>query len=261
MEAELWPNKVGLSRAYLAREIEKSLGRLGTDYIDLYQLHLPDFYTPLEETMRVLDDFVKAGKIRYAGASNFDGWHVVKANDFARQFGLTPLISNQIWYNLADRVAENSIVPACKDAGVSIVSWGALAIGFLTGRSRRGDKGPIPGSRLEREARDSSPALWGCLATDRGWDTLDVLDRVAREHGSAVANVGMQYLLQSGNCDVVLLGAGRIEHFRENMKTAGLRLAEDEVQELELVSRPEPTYPVNFYRHLGFKGQPDYGMA
>src|SRR3972149_3603799 len=106
MEDEVWPNSVGLSRNYLAKNIEDSLRRLNTDYIDLYQCHNWDFYTPVEETMRVLDDFVRAGKIRYIGVSNWDGWHVVKANVFAGASGLTPVLSNQIWYNLADRSAE-----------------------------------------------------------------------------------------------------------------------------------------------------------
>ena len=103
MQDEVRPNSVGLSRTYLSTQIEASLRRLGTDYIDLYQCHIWDFYTPVEETMRVLDDFVRAGKIRYVGVSNWDGWHVVKANCHARSANLTPILSNQIWYNLADR--------------------------------------------------------------------------------------------------------------------------------------------------------------
>ncbi len=137
MEDEVWPNRVGLSRTYLATQIEASLQRLNTDYIDLYQCHGWDFYTPVEETMQVLDDFVRDGKIRYIGVSNWDGWHVVKANTYAKFLSLTPLVANQIWYNLADRVAENSIIPACRNQNISIIAWSPLAQGFLTGRYRR----------------------------------------------------------------------------------------------------------------------------
>ena len=147
-EDEVWPNKVGLSRTYIAKNIEESLKRLDTDYIDLYQCHARDFYTPVEETMRVLDDFVRAGKIRYIGVSNWDGWHVVEANQHAKSHGLSSIVSNQIWYNLADRVAENSVIPACRNQKVSIIAWGALAQGFLGGKYRRGDSKPIPGSRF-----------------------------------------------------------------------------------------------------------------
>ena len=126
MEDEVRPSSVGLSRTYLTKEIENSLNRLNTDYIDLYQCHAWDFYTPLEETLRVLDDFVRAGKIRYIGVSNWDGWHVMKASTIARFTNLTAPISNQIWYNLADRGAEHSIIPACRDAKVSTIAWGWL---------------------------------------------------------------------------------------------------------------------------------------
>ena len=117
MEDDMQPNAFGLSRTYLSTQIEASLRRLDTDYIDLYQCHVQDPYTPVEETMRVLDDFVRAGKVRYVGVSNWGGWQVVKANMHARQFNLTPIVSNQVWYNLADRVAEFAIVPACRDQG------------------------------------------------------------------------------------------------------------------------------------------------
>ena len=260
MEEKLWPNRVGLSRSYLTTEINNSLKRLQTEYIDLYQLHLYDFYTPLEETMRVLDDCVRAGKIRYAGASNFDGWHIVKANSFAKQSGLTPLVSNQIWYNLVDRVAENSIIPACHDEKVAIISWGALATGFLSGRYKRGDERPASGSRLSR-TRDISPFLWEDLATEKNWHILDTLGKVAREHATTIPNVAMRWLLQSRNCDVVLLGAGKIEHFKNNMETVNLKLSDQEMKELTSASEPEPVYPANFYKHLGVKGAQFYGIA
>ena len=146
------PGGVGLSRRNLTAQLEASLSRLNIETIDLYQCHAWDFYTPVEETVAALNEFVRAGKIRYAGVSNWHGWGVAKANTFARLSELAPIVSNQVWYNLADRVAENEIVPACRDQQVSVITWGALAQGFLTGAYRRGDRGPEPGSGIAGSA-------------------------------------------------------------------------------------------------------------
>ena len=246
MEDEVRPNAVGLSRTYLAGQIEASLRRLDTDYIDLYQCHVWDFYTSVEETMRVLDDFVRAGKIRYVGVSNWDGWHVVKANAHAKSLGLTPILSNQIWYNLADRTAEHSIIPACQDQDVSIIVWGAVANGFLCGKYRRGAEGPSPNSRL-MTSKDSEMSSWESLAVERNWNTLDVLARVAEEHRTTIPNVAMRWLLQAGTAAVVLLGFSSLEQFTANMEVADLTLSEGEVRELREASAPRHPYPVCFY--------------
>ncbi len=246
MQDEVRPNSVGLSRTYLSTQIEASLRRLGTDYIDLYQCHIWDFYTPVEETMRVLDDFVRAGKIRYVGVSNWDGWHVVKANCHARSANLTPILSNQIWYNLADRVAENSVIPACQDQSVSIIAWGALGIGFLTGKYRRGDEAPVAGARLWA-AKDDEMFSWQRLANDRNWATLDELSRIADLHDQTISNVAMRWLLQSGTCDVVLLGATRMEQFISNMDVVNFRLTDQDMHDLTTVSEQSHPYPINFY--------------
>lgn len=245
MEDEVRANSVGLSRTYLTNQIEASLQRLGTDYIDLYQCHAWDFYTSVEETMRVLDDFVRAGKIRYIGVSNWDGWHVVKANTYAKFSGLTPLVSNQIWYNLADRVAENSIIPACRDQNVSIIAWGVLAQGFLTGRYRRGSESPVSGSIFEimKEGESSS---WEKLAVERNWATLDVLARIAESHETTIPNVVMRWMLQVGTCDVALMGFSRLEQFSDLLRTLNFRLSDEEIEELKEISKLPQPYPVNF---------------
>ena len=258
MDDSARPNGFGLSRAYLTREIEASLRRLDTDYIDLYQCHVWDPYTPLEETMRVLDDFVRAGRIRYAGVSNWDGWQVVKANSFARQHALTPLVSNQIWYTLADRVAEFSIVPACRDQGVSIIAWGVYAEGFLTGRYRRGAQAPQPGSRFEL-LKESEMCSWQNLAVERNWQTLDVMARIADAHGKSVPNVALTWVLQSGMCDVALVGASRVEQFQQSMAAVDLRLSAEEVSELRLVSELAHPYPMNFWDLFCYQDSPHYG--
>ena len=258
MEDEVTPNSVGLSRTYLTRNIEASLRRLQTDYIDLYQCHAFDYYTPMEETMRVLDDFVRAGKIRYVGVSNWYGWGVVKANAIARQSGLTPVISNQIWYNLADRTAEHSVIPACRDQRVSIISWGVLGGGFLSGRYRRGAKGPRPGSNLTVQEECES-SYWKNLAVERNWKLLDSLDRLAERHGTKIVNVVIQWALQCGMCDVALVGGSSLAQFETTLKGKSFRLSHEEMQELGEISRlPEP-YPNNFLNLFCRRGNEFYG--
>ena len=247
MEDEVTPNSVGLSRTYLTRQVEASLRRLNTDYIDLYQCHCWDFYTPVEETLRVLDDFVHAGKIRYAGVSNWDGWQVVKANACAQRAGLTPVISNQIYYNVVDRVAENSIIPACRDQHVAVIAWGALAHGFLAGSYKRGDQAPPQNSRLSGEVmKEGESTSWKYLATEKNWTVLEYLARLAEQPGRTIPNVAMRWLLQSGSCDVVLLGGEKPEYYQAALDLLSFRLADPEVRELSEVSKPHPTYPTNF---------------
>ena len=258
MEDEMRPNGFGLSRTYLSKQIEASLRRLDTETIDLYQCHVWDPYTPQEETMRVLDDFVRAGKIRYVGVSNWDGWHVVKANAYARQHGLTPIVSNQVWYNLADRVAELSIIPACRDQNVSIIAWGVYAQGFLTGRYRRGDHGPPPGSRTG-ENKDTESSSWESLAVEKNWETLDAAARIADRHKKTIPNVVMGWALQSGMCDVALLGASKVEQFASSMEVLDLRLSDDEMQELREVSDLSHPYPMNFWDLFCYHDSECYG--
>ena len=258
MEDEVRPNNVGLSRAYLTTQIEASLHRLGTDYIDLYQCHFWDFYTPVEETVRVLDDFVKAGKIRYVGVSNWDGWHVVKGNSIAKSAGLTPIVSNQIWYSIADRVAEFSVIPACRDQDVSIIAWGALAGGFLSGRYRRGAEGPRPGSGFEVQEDDESTS-WKRLAIERNWATLDVMDRVAESYGKTVSNIALRWLLQSGSCDVALFGFSSIQQVSDTLAALEFSISDEDMKELTDVSELPKPYPNSFLELFGRRTSEFYG--
>lgn len=247
MEDEVRPNAVGLSRTYLATQIEASLKRLGTDYIDLYQCHSVDFYTPVEETMRVFDDFVTAGKIRYVGVSNWDGWQVVKANCYANSAHFVPFISNQIYYSIVDRIAENSIIPACRDQQVSIIVWGALAHGFLSGAQKRGDKAPVEGSRLSGSVmNDGESTSWKYLANEKNWAILDRLQSMVALTERTIPNLAMRWLLQCGNCEVVLMGGEKIEYYQAYLDMLKFRLTDDEMNELTRVSAPCPSYPTNF---------------
>jgi aryl-alcohol dehydrogenase-like predicted oxidoreductase len=258
VEEELGPNRVGLSRTYLTRNIEASLRRLDTDFIDLFQCHIWDFYTPIEETLRVLDDLVTAGKIRYVGASNWDAWHVVRANAAADRAGIPSIVSDQIWYCLADRTMEHAILPACRDQGVSTIGWGVLAQGFLSGQYRRGAVGPEPGSR-PAVAVPGEPGSWTSLATERNWQVLDVLADVADRHGAAISTVALRWPLDAGTCDVVLIGGSTLEQVRGLFPAVGFRLDPEEVAELRLVSEPAYPYPRSFYETFCYRASPYYG--
>ena len=258
MEVPLRPNGFGLSRTYLSKNIDASLKRLKTDYIDLYQCHCIDPYTPIEETMRVLDDFVRVGKIRYIGVSNWDGWQVARAVDYANTMGLTPLISNQIWYNLADRVAEFSIIPACRDRKVSIIAWGALASGFLTGKYNRGDAQP-PG-RFD-VLKDTEMCSWKMLTVERNFKTIDQLRQIATEINQPVSAVALRWLLQVGTCDVVLVGASRLQQMQKNLSTLSFELSEQQMESLLKTSELTHPYPHSFWEQFCYHDSPFYGGA
>jgi aryl-alcohol dehydrogenase-like predicted oxidoreductase len=251
------PNDEGLSRKHILKGVEDSLRRLGTDYIDLYQCHAWDFYTPVDETMAVLDDLVRAGKIRAIGVSNWDGWQVVKGNAAAARRGSTMIASNQVWYNLADRAAEDAIIPACRDQQITIIAWGVLAQGFLSGRYGPGDR-PPPGSRFEL-AKAAESSAWSRLAIERNWAMLGEVQVIARERGTTVPNVATRWLLQAGSCDVALLGGSSGDQFRENLEAMSFRLSAEEVDRLRLVSEPDRPYPVNFQTLFGRRDSPFYG--
>jgi len=257
MEVPLRPNGFGLSRAYLARNIEGSLKRLGTEYIDLYQCHCIDPYTPIEETMRVLDDFVRAGKIRYIGVSNWDGWQVARAVDHATTMGLTRVLSDQIWYNLADRVAEFSIIPACRDRKVSIIAWGALATGFLTGKYGRGDSQP----RRFDVVKDAEMCSWKNLTVERNFRTLDELRRIAQQIGQSVPSVALRWLLQAGTCDVVLVGASKLSQMEDNLRSMSFQLSDEQVESLRHVSELPHPYPHSFWEQFCYHDSPFFGGA
>lgn len=258
MEDPVRPGGVGLSRRNLTVQLEDSLRRLNVETIDLYQCHAWDFYTPVEETMAALDEFVKAGKIRYAGVSNWHGWGVAKANTFARLSNVTPIISNQIWYSLADRVAEREIVPACRDQQVSIIAWGALAQGFLCGVYRRGDTAPRPGSGIAG-SEDTEPSSWNKLATEKNWRLLDILERVAQERGCKPSAVALRWMLQAGEADVILLGGSRESQFVDSYPALHFELSASEIDELTEASQPPLYYPNAFLDLFCLKESPFYG--
>jgi aryl-alcohol dehydrogenase-like predicted oxidoreductase len=219
------PNDQGASRYHILNSVEASLRRLKTDHIDLYQIHSFDETTPLEETMRALDDLVRAGKVRYAGASNFLAWQLGRANDLAERHGWSPLVSVQPHYHMLERSIERELVPYCKWAGVGIVPYFPLAGGFLTGKYERGQPPPA-GTRGER-----SPYVQRYL-TEGNFDLLDKLRPIADRNGRTLAELAVAWLLAQPQVASVIAGATRPEHVAANAQAAGWILAQADLHEI-----------------------------
>ena len=231
------PNDAGLSRHHLVRECEASLRRLGTDHIDLYQLHEWDGVTPLEETLSALDDLVRAGKVRYVGASNYSGWHLMKALATAERHGFPRFVSQQIYYSLQAREAEYELVPVSLDQGLGILVWSPLAGGLLSGKYRRGRQAPEGSRHLsdwnEPPVRDE----------DKLYDTIEELVSIAEAHEVSPAQIALAYLLGRPGVTSLVVGARTEEQLAANLGAADLRLSEEDRKRLDAVSAPPLLYP------------------
>jgi aryl-alcohol dehydrogenase-like predicted oxidoreductase len=225
-EGPLWG---GASRRYIFDAVEASLGRLGTEYIDLYQIHFPDRNTPIDETLRALDDLVRAGKIRYAGCSNFDGWQVVEAQWIARREHYTALTSAQNHYNLFERRIERELVPACKAYGLSVLPYFPLANGFLSGKYRKGET-PPEGSRLASPRGEA-------LLTDANFATLEKLESFAQGHGHTVLELALGWLASQPPVASVISGATSPGQIEQNVKATEWRLTAEEMAEVDSITR------------------------
>jgi aryl-alcohol dehydrogenase-like predicted oxidoreductase len=231
------PNDAGVSRSEIIRQCEASLRRLGTDHIDLYQLHAWDGQTPLEETLGALDDLVHDGKVRYVGASNYSGWHLLKALGIAERDRLPRFVSEQIFYSLQSRDAEYELVPAAIDQGLGVLVWSPLAGGLMSGKYRRDQSGP-EGSRHLTEW-DEPPVR----DEDKLYDTVDVLVEVAEKRGASPAQIALAWLLHRPAVTSVIIGARTEEQLADNLGAADLELSEDELARLDEVSAPPLIYP------------------
>ena len=230
------PNDVGQSRHNIVRACEASLRRLGTDTIDLYQVHGFDALTDLEETLRALDDLVRSGKVRYVGCSNYSAWHLMKALDISDHRGIERYASLQAYYSLIARDLEWELVPLCLDQNVGIIVWSPLAAGFLSGKFRRGGDEQA-GTRW---AQGYSP---GHVDLDRGYDIVDAAAAIAEERGVSVAQVSLNYLLRKPGITSLIVGARNREQLADNLAAAAWELSAEEVARLDEVSdRPLP-YP------------------
>ena len=231
------PNGVGTSRRHLRRALDASLTRLGVDHVDLYQLHAWDPITPLEETLRFLDDAVRAGKIGYPGLSNFTGWQVQKAVDLAQREHLSVPVTLQPAYSLLVRDIEHEIVPACEHNGLGLLPWSPLGGGWLSGKYTR-DQRPTGATRLGDDPDRGIEAYDKVGGRQRTWDVLEAVQDVAEGHGVPMAQVALAWLVARPAVSSVILGARTTEQLRQNLGAADLVLSEQEHDRLERVSAP-----------------------
>jgi len=238
------PNDVGSSRHHLTRSVEAALRRLGTDWIDLFQLHGFDASTPVEETLRTLDDLVRAGKIRYIGCSNFSGWHLMKSLAISEKYGWARHVAHQAYYSLIGRSFEWELMPLALDQKVGTVVWSPLGWARLTGKLRRGQPKPAL-SRL------NSDIAQGPVVDDEYlYGVVDALDSVAAETGKTVPQVALNWLLQRPTVSTVIIGARNEEQLRQNLGAVGWSLTPAQVAVLDQASATPLTYP--YFHQRGF---------
>jgi aryl-alcohol dehydrogenase (NADP+) len=231
------PNDLGLSRTHLRAALDASLSRLGVDHIDLYQMHAWDAITPLEETLRFLDDAVRAGKIGYYGFSNYLGWQLTKAVHLARANGWAPPVTLQPQYNLLVRDIEHEVVPAALDAGIGLLPWSPLAGGWLSGKYTR-DQAPTGATRLG-ENPDRGMEAWEKRNADpRTWEVVDAVRRVADETGASASQVALAWLADRPAVTSVILGARTVEQLTDNVAAADVELTAEQRDALDQASAP-----------------------
>ncbi len=237
------PNDVGLSRKHILAGVDASLRRLGTDYIDLYQVHCWDDATPLEETLSTLDDLVRAGKVRYVGASNYAGWQLQKAIDLSRRMGWEPFVCLQPQYNLLTRTIEWEVLPVCHAEGLGVILWSPLRGGWLSGRFRRGMAAPPDDSRIATAEERGWGERWSAYNNERTWDLLDELHAVADEAGRTPAQVAINWLLQRPGVTAPIVGARTLEQLESNLGAEGWALDPEHLVRLDRASDPGLPYP------------------
>ncbi len=237
-------NEVGSSRFHLLAACDAALKRLGTDYIDLFQLHGFDAMTPVEETLSTLDDLVRAGKIRYIGVSNFSGWHIMKSLAAADRLGATRYVANQTYYSLIGRDYEWELMPLGLDQGLGAVVWSPLGWGRLTGKIRRGAALPEV-SRLHKTS-DGGPQM----SDEYLYSVVDALDKVALETGKSVPQIALNWLLQRPTVSTVVIGARNEEQLKQNLGAVGWKLTAEQIAMLDAASATPLAYP--YWHQQGF---------
>jgi len=240
------PNDVGSSRFHLIDAVHSSLRRLGTDYIDLYQLHGFDALTPVEEALDTLDVLVRAGKIRYIGVSNFSGWHLMKSLAVADERHLTRYVAHQAYYSLVGREYEWELMPLAIDQKIGTVVWSPLGWGRLTGKIRRGQPKPSVSRLNTKIAADLGPPVPEELL----YGVVDVLDAVARDTGKSVPQIALNWLLQRPTVSTLIVGARTEEQLRDNLGALGWTLTADQMAALDRASAITPIYP--YWHQRGF---------
>lgn len=238
------PNAVGSSRQHLLKTVDEQLARLGTDHIDLFQLHGFDALTSIEEVLSTLDTLVRAGKIRYTGVSNFSGWHLMKSLAVADKYGYPRHVANQTYYSLIGRDYEWELMPLGLDQGVGAIIWSPLGWGRLTGKLRRGARLPKT-SRLHKTA-DSGPPV----EDEYLYRVVDALDEIAKETGKTIPQIAINWLLQRPSVASVIVGARNEEQLKQNLGAVGWNLTKEQVAQLDAASAKTFAYP--YWHQQGF---------
>jgi aryl-alcohol dehydrogenase-like predicted oxidoreductase len=228
-------NNVGLSRQHIFASVEKSLRRLQTDYIDLYQVHGWDILTPVEETLRALDDLVRQGKVRYIGCSNWSARHLMKAVCLSRANQWAEFVSLQAYYSLVGRDLEHELLPLCREEGLGVMPWSPLSGGFLSGKYTRENPNP--------EGARRSGFQFPPIDEARGFDAVDALSRIAKEKGTTIAQVALAWLLTQAGVTSIIIGANKMSQLEDNLKAADLQLSVAEIEVLSATTAPAPQYP------------------
>jgi aryl-alcohol dehydrogenase-like predicted oxidoreductase len=240
------PNNAGSSRFHLTQQIEGSLKRLKTDYIDVYHMHGFDALTPMEETLNTLDQFVREGKVRYIAASNFSGWHMQKSLGISAQYGWARYVAHQVYYSLVGRDYEWELMPQAYEEGLGALVWSPLGWGRLTGKIRRGQKLPEV-SRLHKAA-DGGPVV----ADEYLYKVVDALDAVAAETAKTVPQVALNWLLRKPTIASLIIGARDEKQLRDNLAAASFTLTTEQVAKLDEASAPQVAYPYWHQRQFQF---------
>ncbi|MGE4574056.1 aldo/keto reductase [Parachlamydia sp.] len=239
------PNDVGSSRYHLINACENSLKRLGTDYIDLYQMHGFDAMTPVEETLSALDNLIKSGKIRYIGCSNFSGWHLMKSLAVSEKYGWARYVAYQGYYSLIGRDYEWELMPLNLDQKVGLTVWSPLGWGRLTGKVRRGQ--PLPAHSRLPATGDMGPPV----ENEYLYHVVDVLDEIAKETGKTIPQVALNWLLQRPTVVNIIIGARNEQQLKDNLGAVGWNLTPEQVKKLDVASARTPIYP--YWHQKGFE--------
>ena len=243
------PNDIGSSRFHLLQAVDASLRRLGTDYIDLYQLHGFDAKSPVEEVLGTLGDLVRAGKIRYVGCSNFSGWHLMKSLAASERYGWPRYVAHQAYYSLVGRDYEWELMPLALDQKVGTVVWSPLGWGRLGGKIRRGQSLPETTRLQSKISNDKAPPV----PIEHVYKVVDALDAVAKETGKSVPQIALNWLLQRPSVATIIVGARNEEQLKQNLGALGWKLTAEQVAKLDAASETMPAYP--YWHQRGVYGE------
>jgi aryl-alcohol dehydrogenase-like predicted oxidoreductase len=238
-------NDFGLSRKHILDGVENSLRRLGTDYVDIYQIHKWDRATPIEETLRTLDSLVQAGKVRYLGASNVAGYQLQKAIDICQANGWEPFTCLQPLYNLLDRSIEWELLPVCQNEGVGVIPWSPLRGGWLSGKYRRGMDAPPADTRISDAEKNNWSERWSVYANERTWDVIDQLLAISDEIEKTPAQVALNWILNRPGVTAPIIGVRTMAQLEDNLGAAGWSLSAEQNQKLDQASYMPLPYPYN----------------